>query len=790
MVSSLLAVVGGDLVIAAATADTQEFLSVPHDHLLGAHISLAIGTAGEKQLRELVRTGAFDEPVVLDGRLDAVVRRRDGMLVLELEPARRDLALDARVLRAALELQQVERAPELARLAAREVRALTGFDRATVYRYYADAVEAIADERREDLPPAPARPAAYFELTAGEPPRFVADAGAPPRAVASTPLLPAGQDLAPAVRRDGHAGAALALPIDVAGARWGVIACEHAGPLAVPLRARAAAAAVTRLFAGQLRLRERFADELREASMAKDEFLATVSHELRTPLNAMLGWLRLIEAGQVAPERYGHAIATVTRNAHALGALVEELLDVSRIISGKMRLELQPLAPASVLDTVLATVQPAAEAKAIRIATTIDPAAGPVLADAGRLQQVIWNLMTNALKFTPEGGHVDIRLERTGAHVQLAIADTGSGIDADLLPQVFDRFFQAPGASDGARRGLGLGLAIARHLVELHGGTVAVTSAGAGCGATFFVRLPIAAPRAQVAAPAPAPQLHGHAFEPAPQLHGLRVLAVDDERDSTEVLRAVLAASGVEVTTARTGHEALALLPAVRPDVLISDIGMPDLDGYELIQRVRRLPPEHGARVPAIAVTALARSQDRARAFLAGFDVYIAKPIDPAELTAVLVNLTGRRTGPIAQLATLDEGPRGALAGARLLVVDDDVDSGELLAEILRMHGAETEIAHSAAAAAAAVCVFRPDVLLSDISLPDKDGYTFIRELRARGADDGGWIPAIAISGHVAPDDVKRAILAGFQLHLAKPLDPNDLVARLARLVGRAPRRT
>jgi len=396
--------------------------------------------------------------------------------------------------------------------------------------------------------------------------------------------------------------------------------------------------------------------------------------------------------------------------------------------------------------------------------------------------------MTNAIKFTPEGGRVDIRLERTGAHVQLAIADTGIGIDADLLPHVFERFFQAPGSGDGAKRGLGLGLAISRHLVELHGGTVAVTSAGAGCGATFFVRLPIAAPRAQVAAPSAAPP--APAFEPAPQLHGLRVLAVDDERDSNEVIHAVLAASGVEVTTARSASEVLALMPVARPDILISDIGMPDIDGYELIQRVRRLPPEHGGRIPAIAVTALARGQDRARAFLAGFDVYIAKPIDPAELTAVIVNLAGRRTGPVAQPTADDARPRGELAGARLLVVDDDVDAGELLAEILRMHGAETEIARTAAEAVAAVRAFRPDVLLSDISLPDKDGYTFIRELRARGAQDGGWIPAIAISGHVAPEDVKRAILAGFQLHLAKPLDPNDLVARLARLVGRTLRRT
>ena len=771
--------------IAAASSNTQEVLGLPHDRLLGVNVSLAVGSAGERQLRELLaRDGVHDELVVLDGRFDAQVRREAELVVIELEPALRE-SIQTQVVQTALALQEIDRTPELARVVARAIRALVHCDRVTVYRFYADAVEALADDRRDDLPPPPPRPAAFYELAPGEHVRFLADPAAAPPVLVATPLAPAAHTLARPVPRDGLEGAALALAITIDGAPWGVIACEHTAPLRVPLRARAGAAAIARLFAGQLRMRERLAAELRTASMAKDEFLATVSHELRTPLNAMLGWLRLIEAGQVAPDRQAHAIATITRNAQALAGLVEELLDLSRIVSGKMRLELQPLAPATVLDAALASVQPAAEVKGIAIATTIDPAAGPVLADASRLQQVLWNLLTNAIKFTPEAGKIEIRLERVGTHAQLAIADTGIGIEADLLPRVFDRFFQAD--ADVARRGLGLGLAIVRHLVELHGGSVAVTSAGAGCGATFFVRLPIAAQRAQAVAASVA--VAQPAFEPSPQLQGLRVLAVDDEHDSTEILRAVLAASGVEVTSARSAKEALAVMPVLRPDVLISDIGMPDVDGYELIQRVRRLPPEHGARVPAIAVTALARGQDRARAFLAGFDVYLPKPIDPSELTAVLVNLTGRRTGPVAQVAG-DVRPRGELTGARLLVVDDDHDSADLLAEILRVHGAETEIAHTAADAMIAVRAFRPDVLLSDITLPDKDGYELIRDLRARGSEDGGWIPAIAISGHVAPDDVKRAILAGFQLHLAKPLDPSDLVARLARLVGRTLRRT
>ena len=783
---ALLAVIDHDLAIVMASESCERVVGIAASRLVGGGIADVLDAPSVRAIREAL-VAEEGEPIAVAtpaGSCDVTLHRASGLVVLELEPAGRldDHSL-ARVLP---RLQTFGSIGELAGIVAAEIRELTGFDRVTVYRYCAGIVELFADARRDPATPSPARPARFHELGPDERSRYTADFGATP----STLLPDSPLDLTRAELRvtpGGRGGAAFAIAITVRGTAWGVIACEHETPLVVPARARFASQVVAKSFAWQLERRDRFAEEARATSMAKDEFLATVSHELRTPLNAMLGWLRLLDAGQVSSDRQPQAIATITRNAHVLAELVDELLDISRIISGKMRLDLQAIEPASVIEAALAIVAPAAAAKHITIDSRLDPAASPVLADPNRLQQIAWNLLTNAVKFTPEGGRIEVTLERVDSAAQLTVADHGIGIAAEFLPHVFERFRQDPTALGRTMKGLGLGLAIVRHLVELHGGQVTARSAGLGRGSQFMVRLPIAAARttAQAASPASAPAL----FEPAPQLRGLRVLAIDDEQDANDLMRAVLTVSGVEVTIARSAAEVIELLPKLRPDVLISDIGMPEVDGYDLIQRVRKLTPDEGSRVPAVAVTAFARSQDRARAFLAGFDVYVAKPLDPAELTALLVNLTGRRTEPIARV----EEPRQVrhdLDGARILVVDDDEDSGELLAAILRKHGAAVAIARSAAEATLAVAQFRPDVLLSDIMLPDKDGYTFIRELRALGSEEGGWIPAIAISGRVAPDDVKQAILAGFQLHLSKPIDPKDLVARLARLVARTPRRT
>ncbi|HEY5934083.1 MAG TPA: response regulator [Kofleriaceae bacterium] len=784
---ALIAVIDHDLAIVTASESCDRVVGVAASRLVGGGIADVVDAPSVRAIREALAS-EHGEPIAVAtpaGPCDVTLHRASGLVMLELEPAGR--FDDHRLARVLPRLQTSGSVSELAGIVAAEIRELTGFDRVTVYRFSTGIVEPFADSRRDLGTPSPARPHRFHELGPDERSRYMADFGAEPSA-----LVPADSalDLTLAQLRvtpGERGGAALAFALVVRGAAWGVIACEHATPLVIPARARHASQVIARSFEWQLELRDRFAEEARATSMAKDEFLATVSHELRTPLNAMLGWLRLLDAGQVSADRQPQAVATITRNAHVLAELVDELLDISRIISGKMRLDLQAVEPASVIEAALAIVAPAAAAKQITIDSRLDPAASPVLADPNRLQQIAWNLLTNAVKFTPEGGRIEVTLERVDSAAQLTVADHGIGIAPEFLPHVFERFRQDPTALGRTMKGLGLGLAIVRHLVELHGGQVTARSAGLGRGSEFVVRLPIAAARAaaQNAPVASAPSL----FEPAPQLRGLRVLAIDDEQDANDLMRAVLTASGVEVTIAKSAAEVIEILPKLRPDVLISDIGMPEVDGYDLIQRVRKLTPDEGGRVPAVAVTAFARGQDRARAFLAGFDVYVAKPLDPAELTALLVNLTGRRTEPISRI---DE-PRQVkhdLDGARVLVVDDDEDSGELLAAILRKHGATVAIARSAAEATLAVAQFRPDVLLSDIMLPDRDGYTFIRELRALGSEEGGWIPAIAISGRVAPEDVKQAILAGFQLHLSKPIDPKDLVARLARLVARTPRRT
>jgi CheY-like chemotaxis protein/nitrogen-specific signal transduction histidine kinase len=779
----LLAAEEHDLSIVIASANAVD-LGIDPTQLIGRGLSAVLASPSERQIRESLAQLASGNPTpavaVTGARFDAILHRTGGMVVIELEPVREHIGLSC-LQRAIDRLQRAHRPTEIVRIGAEEIQALLGFERLALYRNRAGSLElsvAIPDDG--NVP----EPVSFDE---GEQPAFVANRQAPGVPLVGTHALDMRVCVLRNVSIEPRPGAWFAVSLD----GWGVVVAEHPVPKLVPYGARAAAHMIARLVAWHLSMGERLLDELRASDMAKDEFLATVSHELRTPLNAMLGWLRLIEAGQVAPERQGQAIATVTRNGAVLAQLVEELLDVSRVVTGKMRIDLQPVIPAGVVDAALAIVQPTAEAKGITITSHVDPSAGPVLADAGRLQQIVWNLVSNAVKFTPEGGVIDVGLRRVGSSIEIVVSDNGAGIDPAELPFVFERFRQGDDATTRAH-GLGLGLAIVRHLVELHGGDVSARSAGTGKGATFTVRLPLATGRqatGQIAAVQAPP-----VFAPAPQLRGLRVLAVDDEKDANELIRAALQSSGVDVVTASSADEVLMLLPRANAHILISDIGMPGVDGYALIQAVRKLPERAGGRIPAIAVTAFARPQDRSRAFLAGFDVYLPKPIDPAELIAVMCNLSGRRDNGTSdrieaarpEVATLAR----QLEGTRILVVDDDPDGAEMLAEILRMHGARVDVAHSAAAGMDLIRTLRPDVLVSDISLPDKDGFAFVRELRATGSDEGGWIPAIAVSGHADPETSREAILAGFQLHVPKPIDPPDLIARLSRLVGRTARRT
>jgi PAS domain S-box-containing protein len=387
-----------------------------------------------------------------------------------------------------------------------------------------------------------------------------------------------------------------------------------------------------------------------DANRAKDLFLGSLSHELRTPLNAILGWSRLLLSGSLAEEKRERALETIDRNARAQAALIEDILDLSRITSGKMRLEVAPVEVVHVVETSLETIRPGADAKGVRLQAVLDPDAGIVHGDATRLQQICWNLLSNAVKFTPRGGRVYVKLIRTDSQVELLVSDTGRGISSGFLPRVFESFTQADSTSTREHGGLGLGLAIVKHLVELHGGTVKAESEGLDKGATFVVRLPVAPVR-----PAPSPAdpppaaVSGPAdldLDCAPELAGLRVLVLDDESDARDLIRTVLESCQAVVTTAATAADAFELFQAAPPDLLVSDIGMKGNDGFWLIRQIRQLPAERGGRVPAVAVTAYAAAKDRTRALLEGFTNHISKPTEPQELLAVIAASVGRAAGP------------------------------------------------------------------------------------------------------------------------------------------------
>ncbi len=402
-----------------------------------------------------------------------------------------------------------------------------------------------------------------------------------------------------------------------------------------------------------MRQRARYEDEIlqakkvaEEASRLKDEFLATVSHELRTPLTAILGWVHLLQNRQHDPQRVAHAAEVIERNAHAQAQLIEDLLDVSRVILGKMRLDVQPLDVVPLIEAAIESVSPAATAKGVRIQKTLDSGAGQISGDGARLQQVVWNLLANAVKFTPKGGRVQVRLERINSHVEIVVSDSGQGISPEFLPYVFDRFRQADQTFQRQQGGLGLGLSIVRHLVEQHGGEVSVHSPGEGQGTTFRVKLPLRIVHQDAVE---SQRVHPRASaQKAPivvteRLNGLRILVVDDEEDACELLRAILSQYGAHVVTAVSAQAARECIAQRRPDVIVSDIGMPGEDGYALVRQLRTQPEEAGGRVPAIALSAYARAEDRVLALQAGFQTHLAKPIEPAELIALVASLARRR---------------------------------------------------------------------------------------------------------------------------------------------------
>ncbi|HEX8353955.1 MAG TPA: response regulator [Pyrinomonadaceae bacterium] len=396
-----------------------------------------------------------------------------------------------------------------------------------------------------------------------------------------------------------------------------------------------------------LLVRERAARaEAEAANRAKDEFLATLSHELRTPLTAILGWAHLMRSGNLPAGTSAGALETIERNARAQSQLIDDLLDVSRIITGKLRLDTRQVEIAAVIEAAVDSVRPAAQAKNVQLHADLEAGPAPLLGDPNRLQQIAWNLLSNAVKFTPGGGHVRVRLKRTNSHLELGVEDTGQGISAQFLPHVFDRFRQADGTTTRNHGGLGLGLAIARHLVELHGGNIRVESPGEGLGATFTVSLPLMGNPPEGGGKVTTP-LDPSAVQVtancASALDGLRVLVVEDEADTRELIAFTLSRCGAEVMTARTADEALRALGEWSPEVLLSDVGLPGMDGYEFIRKVRELSADSAGGVPpAAALTAYAGVEDRLRALAAGFQTHLAKPLDPSELIAVVAKLAGR----------------------------------------------------------------------------------------------------------------------------------------------------
>jgi PAS domain S-box-containing protein len=379
--------------------------------------------------------------------------------------------------------------------------------------------------------------------------------------------------------------------------------------------------------------------EVERQSRMKDEFLTTLSHELRTPLQSIVGWVQILKGGDVADGELAKGLEVIGRNAEAQQHIIEDLLDMNRILSGKVRLDVQKVDLSAVVQTAIDSVMPTAQAKSIVVRAVLDTRSKPVAGDPQRLQQVFWNLLNNAIKFTPKGGRIEVLLREVNSQLVVSFTDTGIGISPDFLPHVFDRFRQADSSTTRVHSGLGLGLAIVKHIVELHGGTVKAKSDGENRGATFEVYLPMAAVRDENIG-LPKSAVDGRAEPPVQKLQGINVIVVDDDDDSRDLIARTLMKSGAEVRTAGSAHEGLCLIDETVPDVLVSDIGMPEMNGFSFIETVRSRPTEKGGKVPAAALTAYTRVEDRVQALCAGFQILLPKPVDAGELIATVRSLS------------------------------------------------------------------------------------------------------------------------------------------------------
>ena len=526
--------------------------------------------------------------------------------------------------------------------------------------------------------------------------------------------------------------------------------------------------------------------EAREDNRMKDEFLTTLSHELRTPLSAILGWTRLLRADRRSPRRVMDGLEVIERNVMAQTKLINDLLDVSRIITGKLRLQVQPTSLSEVIEAAMESMRPAAGGKEIRMRfeNRLGADSDRIVGDPDRLQQIIWNLISNSIKFTPARGRVDVTLERHDGEFEIAVKDTGQGMTPDFLAQAFDRFRQADSSTTRAHGGLGIGLAIARHLTELHGGSIAAESPGPDLGSRFVVRVPRVAIGLE-SADSPVPSRLPAAREPmqtAIRLNGIRVLLVEDQWDSRELMVEILRQAGAEVTAAGSAPEAMDALATAAPDVLVSDIGMPGEDGYALLRRLRGAPARF-ASIPAIAVSAYAREEDRIRSLSAGFQVHIAKPFEPVELIAAVDRMVPR-SAPTDKRATV-EPPASPSGGPPVLVVEDNGDLREGLRQILVEWGHRVELAENGHQAIQRCMEARPRprVALIDIGLPDVNGFEVAR--RIRSVLDASEIYLVALTGHASSSDLQMAVESGFDIHMAKPIQFEKLRALLEARLAR-----
>ena len=523
--------------------------------------------------------------------------------------------------------------------------------------------------------------------------------------------------------------------------------------------------------------------EALESNRIKDEFLTTLSHELRTPLSAILGWTRTLRVDRLEG-RAAHGLEVIERNVLAQTKLIDDLLDVSRIITGKLRLTVRPTSLGAVIEAACESMRPAAEARGIELVFEKRVAEGEdrIVGDADRIQQIVWNLLSNGIKFTPARGRVAVRLERFDAQFEIRVSDTGRGIRPEFMAHVFERFRQADSSSARVQGGLGIGLAIARHLTELHGGSIAVESEGENRGATFIVCLPAVAlgldsTETRRRSPSDPPR---RAPIDAPDLTDLLVLVVEDDQDARELAEHTLRLAGAQVQVVGSAAEALGALRRSLPNVLVSDIGLPYEDGYSLIEAVRRLPPGQGRDIPALALTAYVREEDRMKALVSGFQGHLAKPFEPVALVAAVGALGGRKPpsrtpdaslpAPLSELGSDAGGPprEGALS-TRVLIVEDDPDSREGLRELLEVWGHSVEVAEDGTEGIEKAVETRPGVALIDIGLPGLDGYEVAHRIREAFGEEP--ILLVALTGYVDSEATRRASESGFDAHLRKPVN-------------------